>query len=205
MPGQVDGVVDAGRRAADVLGPDAEVGVVADRDREPERLGQHRARPARPATRGWAPGAPGRRAGGPCRAPRRPAPTTTASPLDLGEQLRADLRDRRGHVPLPAGPATVAAVPAGQHRAAEADPGHGQVGDADVDRQHLHALRTRAARRATAGRRCSPCDGRLRPAGLLPHQAGGDQLAGEVADGAAVEPEHGGELGCAAVGPCTCT
>ena len=72
--------------------------------------------------------------------------------------------------------------------AAEPDPGHREVRDADVHREHLHAIglrRHHVRRPATAARR---------PTGLLPDQPGRRQLARQSADGAAVEAEDGGEL-----------
>ena len=97
-----------------------------------------------------------------------------------------------------AGPPPVGAVTTAEDRAAEADPRDAEVGHADVHGQHLHPLGLRHddVRRAAAGA------GRLaavpvRSAGLLPQQAGRDQLAGEVADGAAVEAELRRSAGCA--------
>ena len=103
-----------------------------------------------------------------------PAPTTTAPQSTSASSSAPTLamvavtsRCRRA-------PAAVDAVQAGQDRSAEPDPGHGQVGDADVDGEHLHAFGLRrhdvgrapaAARRAVdATRSARPGSSRTSPA-----------------------------------------
>ena len=130
-------------------------------DRQP--LGQQRRRAARPPSRGSARTGPGRRR---CRTTPRTAdadadarPRRWRCPASTDRLSRSTWRSDLARPVLAARLPHLAPV---QHHAAEPDPGHDQVVDADVDGEHVHPLGLRARPRATAGRpRRGPTGGPL--------------------------------------------
>ena len=192
VPRQINCVVHASRRATHMLCADAKVGVVADHRRQAHRVRQRGADGGvLPAEVGCLPhlAVAAAHHAGHCHAR---ADDDTA--VDLGEQLGADLGDGRGHLALAPGATAVGAVAAGQDHSAQPDARHGQVRHADVDGEHLDAF---GLRQHDVGRTPPAAGGAivdpLRPARLLTHQPGGDELTGQVTDRAPVQTEYGGE------------
>jgi hypothetical protein len=193
VPREVDGVINPRCGATHMLGPDAEVGVIAHPHWQPQRLGQLG------ADGSVLPTEVGRLAHLAVAAPhhagdRHAGADQDGAALDLGEKGGADLADGPGHVALATGATAVGAVNAREDRSAQSDPRHRQMGHPDVDGEHLDALglRRHDVRRAPAAARRAVVDP-LGPTRLLADQTGGDQFAREITDRAAVEPEDGGE------------
>ena len=117
-----------------------------------------------------------------------PMPTQTesgAAPASTERVSRSTWRRIFGGLVLASGLAHLAPV---EHFAAQTDPGHDQVVDADVERQDVHPLGLRPDHdRRPPGP--APTDG-----SALVHQPRVGEVGGQRADGAAVQPGQRGEV-----------